>query len=104
MKDLTIEKAYELAVKKWQWIVDNNGSSMGLFEVIPEIEQYVSGCSYCYLYIELDCHGCPLRIPDIRWPGCSCAGNSHQFYIWFNHKTKANAQAVLDLIIKTKPF
>ena len=100
---LTLERAYELAVKKWECIVNNDGN-----EVYPypkNIDALLFNCSYCEMFFnEADCVNCPLNLDgEQRGSWGKCKAHNHPYAIWSDDKTKANAQAVLDLIIKTKP-
>ena len=105
-KKLTLQEAYKYAVIKWQYIVNNDGESYGLRDEYPELINFRAGCSYCELFWDsvTGCKGCPLKARRrvyIREPGCRQP--KHSYNIWDDEPTKANAQAVLDLIIKTRP-
>jgi len=105
---LTIEKAYELSVKKWEIIVKDNGDDTR----IPKMyAQFRADCPYCELFARRDgkdqiCIGCPLDLGNRDLRSLACCEFNHPWNIWFYAKgpTKEHAQAVLDLIIKTKPF
>jgi len=106
MKKLTINKAYELAVKKWQYIVDHDGDKNdSVYDAIPILNKLGGGCSYCQMFVndqpgsKDSCEGCPLNIN-----GVTCIDDLSVFSIWANDSTRETAQDVLDLIIKTKPF
>ena len=66
-KELTLQKAYELAVKKWEYIVGHNGSQNGLSSVFPEMDYFKAECSYCQMFFVNDnmnttCGNCPLLL------------------------------------------
>lgn len=98
--DMTVQEAYGWAVKKWEYIVNNDGNTEGLFHSIPELDSFETGCAYCELFVNrlTNCQGCPLS-----QNGLTCIGNGHPYDDWDANPTKENAQKVLDLIIKTKP-
>jgi hypothetical protein len=106
---MTKEEAKEWAIKKWQYIVDNNGSSMGISKAIPKLEEFINVCSYCELYFYISneifeyCVGCPLIVESENYDyGNSGCGQKNSLYdIWYKDSTKENAQKVLDLIINT---
>ena len=104
---MTIEEAYRLAVKKWEYIVNNDDSNIGMYEAIPVLLIFKNGCSYCELFENLydGCKDCPLSIFKVRYNGVlACDRAKHPYSRWVHHKTRENAQKVLDLIVKTKPF
>jgi len=108
MKELTIERAYELAVKKWQYIVDNNGKEPDEYPYeLKIIKLLLFECSYCEMFFDIEpkCEGCPLKIfeKNPEYYSSNCRNDKHPYEIWTKNETKENAQAVLDLIIKTKP-
>lgn len=47
---MTKKQAKELCIKKWEYIVNNNGSDKGLINEIPELENLACECAYCELY------------------------------------------------------
>ena len=104
--ELTIEKAYELAVKKWEYIVKNDGDNSGQLAEIPELRHYNAQCSYCEMFIKSPvwCKGCPLAILPHEDYEHGCLHKDHPYNKWDMNSTRETAQAVLDLIIKTKPF
>jgi len=77
MKNLTFEKALELSIKKWEYIVEHNGyeddydefdyHTFCLWEDLPELDLLNSNCGLCEYYRENDgvridfCHECPLN-------------------------------------------
>ena len=103
---MTIEEAYRLAVKKWEYIVNNDGSDIGLCEAIPVLKKLPSNCSYCSLFASMmyDCKGCPLQINQNMLQTSGCVRLGHPYNTWFDDKTRENAQKVLDLIVKTNPL
>ena len=98
---MNLEEAKELAIKKWQYIVYNDGLNNGLLSKHPELGEFPSHCSYCELFasLEYSCEGCPIRPTYVSHFELGCCMYHHPFYIWCNSRTKENAQAVLDLII-----
>ena len=92
---LTKKQAKEWCIKKWKHIVEHNGSDEELYYSYPEIQFFVGHCGYCQKYDE-DCLGCPLNLD-----GITCSRDGHPWEIWLHCKTKENAQAVLDLILKS---
>lgn len=106
---LTKKKAKELAIKKWEYIVENDGSDSRLTLFVPEVYNMLWRCPYCELFatnVGQDdneyCFECPIR-PKIfniyKQPGCW--QSDHPFKKWIQNKTKENAQKVLDLIKKS---
>lgn len=94
--EFELKEAYKHAVKKWRLIVENNGDPSGLTD-----EEYK--CKYCTLFDQDLCLGCPLRPrPQTGRLGCNEVG--HPWSIWYRCRDKKTAKAVLDLILKTKPF
>lgn len=103
MKKLTKKEAKEWAIKKWQNIVGNDGRTYELYSKYPELNSMKNGCSYCELYFNRICDGCPIKpkieeYDDINESGC--VQEIHPFYQWDIERTKENAQKVLDLIIE----
>lgn len=108
--ELTKEKAKDLAILKWQHIVDNNGSNIYLTKTYPIFLEFIGLCPYCQLYINseskynLYCKKCPIKISNILYDDIennSCSQKLHPYSIWLKNKTKENAQKVLDLIINS---
>ena len=106
---LTKKKAKELCIKKWEYIVNNDGILDGerLRFAIPEISSLPGKCAYCELYRHTEsvkfyyCFKCPLRpkySKDYDKYNFGCHQQNHSFKIWYNNNTKENAQKVLDLI------
>ena len=92
---LSKKKAKELSLKKWEYIVKNNGLSEGLLDKYPELIYLEANCGFCEKYE--DCPICPLALPGDIY----CSSPSHPFRAWSCNPNKENAQAVLDLILKT---
>lgn len=110
MKTLTINKAYELAVQKWEYIVKNGGEYGDLIKDIPILDTFTAECSYCELFKAYGnnpdrCKGCPLNIDnkELLQGMFACNDPEHPYQQWDRNPTKETAQAVLDLIVKTKP-
>lgn len=98
---MTIHEAYELCVKKWTYIVENNGSDEGTIDKFPELDKMKAECPYCELFnppFDEECAGCPLNINRVI-----CYDEDSTYGRYYDNPTKETAQAVLDLIIKTKP-
>lgn len=92
--ELTKKKAIELSIKKWEWIVENDGSEDFLLDEIPELNDLSANCGLCEKYWKNDafCRKCPINKDH------DCYDKKHLFHIWLYDKTKKNAQKVLDLI------
>ena len=93
---LTRKKAFELSIKKWEWIVENNGKLNGLTQAIPEIVSLAAHCGLCEyndLHEDGFCGNCPIKVN-----GKSCGSSAHPWSIWYDSRTKENAEKVLDLI------
>jgi hypothetical protein len=105
------QERYNYTILKWRYIVNNNGSEDGLIEAYPELLNFNSYCSYCEFFICKGCVGCPLNLLKEKYPvyrmtdmvTCACREVSHPFNVWVYNKNTKNAQAVFNLIIKTKP-
>ena len=90
---MTLKEAKELAIMKWEFIVENDGDLDSIIcEVIPELSGLQNLCSYCELFLAKDCQGCPLAV------GCMCMEIEHPYSVWLHNSTTENAQKVLDLI------
>ena len=98
---LTKKKAIELSIKKWEWIVKEYDKNYSFIENenmmvndVPELlilSKNNRRCGICD-YIK-NCNNCPLAQIDF-----DCGNSESKYDIWCNNETKANAQAVLDLI------
>ncbi len=108
---LDLATAYAHAVQKWEYIRDNGGAYLGITIDMPHLRSYRNCCSYCQMFLNLSaidvgedpCVGCPLNILPFNGDvGCSRKG--HPYLDWFMNSSTKTAQAVLDLIIKTKPI
>jgi len=68
---LTKKQAKELCIKKWTYIVENNGKVSGLTGKCPELSTLNGYCGYCEKYVETSsktlkrCFKCPIR-PKIK--------------------------------------
>lgn len=96
---LTKKQAKELSIKKWEYIVNNNGIPAGLLDKYPELNELICYCGYCEKY-ELEnheCGNCPLFI-KVDGINHNCYADIHPWHKWYNNPTKTNAQKVLDLI------
>lgn len=108
---MELKKAYELALLKWQMIIDNDGETpVDLFNAHEDLSKLKSKsyCSYCALYFDTttNCAGCPIRIRPVcrmDFYCSSCNVNGHPFSLWRTKKDRETAQAVLDFIIEHKP-
>ncbi len=104
----TLQEAYELVLNKWEYIVNNNGSIEGLNDALPELKHLISRCGYCDYFLAKNdnkaaCYNCPLNTKPKIYDDFICCMPNHPWMIWFESKTKENAEAMLDLIKKTNP-
>lgn len=106
---LSKEKAIELSIKKWQWIVDNNGSNnlYKLLRAVPELKDIEEYCGLCHKYLRVmtkpysvSCGKCPIDITKTNRKDhtSGCWQDGHPFMIFEACPTKEYAQKVLDLI------
>ena len=114
MKELTLQQAYELCLKKWEWIKNQGG---GLYDIcllnnaIPELEELLYDCAYCKKFFDhdtykpskKDCMGCPLNLGRSVSYRTGCSQTNHPYNNWLINPNEKTAQAVIDLIKKTKP-
>ena len=109
-KVLTKKHALELSVKKWQYIVENDGDYYydELISKYPELRNLKANCGLCEKYANKlggkynHCFGCPLLIPNDNYDysKMGCCQIQHPFLHYFFYKnTKENAQKVLDMLI-----
>ena len=106
MKALTKKHAIELSILKWEFIVENNGSSFGLIEIYPELKSLMSYCGLCHKYNNKlggkfnSCYGCPLVMinNNYNYNECGCSQREHLYRNWFYDRTKVNAQKLLDFL------
>jgi len=99
-----VQKAYRYAVLKWDYIVQNNGFSDGLYNKHPKLKDFIAGCSYCELFQRNDCFSCPIKIDNRKSIyDCSCNDHEHPFHKWACNKSYETAKEVLNFIIKNKP-
>ena len=95
---MDLKEAFELSRLKWEWIVSNDGDDDGLLDAIPSLRGLMGDCGLCEYNFRVinraGCSTCPINmgLDD------GCVNVDHPFNIWCNDPTKANAQAVLDLI------
>lgn len=102
---MTTKQAYYWVIRKWNYIVKNNGiEDIGLFVKYPKLRDFESSCAYCQLFIYSpgNCKGCPLK-PEKGTGLTGCWESNHPWFNWYRHQTKENAEAVRNLIIKTRP-
>jgi len=91
---LTKKQAKELSVKKWEYIVNNDGRDYGLLKKYPELDNLQSSCGYCEKYL---CDDCPINNGFLS----GCVSKNHPYYKWTKNYTKANAQRMLNLILNS---
>ena len=114
MKEITLQQAYELSLKKWEWIKNQGGGFYDiclLRDVIPEQKDFTYDCAYCEKFLdhdtyrptEKDCYKCPLNLGRDDSHKTGCSQTNHPYNNWLKSPTQKTAQAVLDLIKKTKP-
>jgi len=64
---LTKKQAKDLSIKKWEYIIKNNGDGFGLLIEIPELNKLKYNCGFCEKYIYstggqlIYCRKCPIR-------------------------------------------
>jgi len=101
------KKAFKLSIKKWKYIVRNDGSDDGLLAVYRELKSLEANCGLCEKYIwtsnkKLEfCAKCPIRLRVVdydRLSSIGCYQNKHPFRRWRTNPTKENAKKVLKLI------
>ena len=92
--ELTLELAKELAEKKWQAIVDNEGNDSNIEELVPELVGMKSECAMCEFVIAQSGLGCPTCIYFIT--ACSTSYSN-----WVSNACSVTAQGVLDKIKKS---
>lgn len=107
---MTKKEAKRLSVLKWQYIVDNDGIEYGVHFKVEGLLGLQSNCGLCDKYQDTAskslkyCAKCPIRlkVKDYSSIGnTGCWQDSHPYKIWSYNATKENAQAVLDLILKS---
>lgn len=98
---LTKKKAIELSILKWEWIVENHNDSYNyineMLHDIPELKILSAGNLRCGICDYNHCYDCILAHIDYN-----CGDSMSAYSIWCADTTKANAQAVLDLIKSIK--
>ena len=106
---MTNREAKRLAILKWEYIVECDGSDKLITSDLPELNKLEAQCSYCEMFNNIVyfnrsdkkrmyCKLCPIRRGYI-----TCMNKESIHAKWYLNKTKENAQAVLDLI-KTSKF
>ena len=110
---ITKQEAIKLSLIKWEYIVNNDGSIGGLTDHHPELDNLLGLCGLCEYYEDLailsnisdefslnrktKCSFC-----DLAKLNTSCFDDDSYFQIWNRHRTKENAQDVLNLIKQIK--
>jgi len=89
--ELTLKKAFELSIEKWERIIQDNGQNT--FKDMPQLNSLLNECGMCEYYRQ-DCSECVINCGFDD----GCNNTNHVYLIWSNHSTITNAQAVLDLI------
>jgi hypothetical protein len=107
MKQLSLKKAKSLSKRKWEIIVEQNGSVDGI-EDNPLFEKLAYNCGFCERHkIEsvwsFNCDECEINmnLPKSEFDN-SCTNENHPFKIWSDNQTKENAQKFLDIINSVK--
>lgn len=107
---MTGKEAKELAIKKWEIVIEHNGSDWNLHRELPrEIQNFKNECSYCELFMAFYngrniCNkNCPLFIKNSDWDetrfiGVGCRAKNHPYHIWCEDESKENAIRILELI------
>lgn len=89
---ITLDEAKDLSEKKWQYIVDNNGSSESLFRSLPEFVRYRNYCSMCEYSVQEN-NG------DVMCDSCLYTNICDDLYgKWVSNRTKETALVVLEAI------
>ena len=101
---MTNREAKKWAIKKWTWIVkhgeeyDFGGIVSEAIKAIPELRDFMFGCSYCQIYYtNHECIGCPIA----KKTGKTCLYPDSAHSVWSREPTKANAQKMLAMVRKT---
>jgi hypothetical protein len=102
--ELTRKQAFELSIEKWRMIVKNGGKEPDSY---PEkIIILFARCGLCEKYLKINfgcnCGNCPIQPTRKGYKKgikIGCRYMTHPFHVWELNHTKANAQAVLDLIL-----
>ncbi len=98
---LTKKEAKRLSILKWEFIIANGGS-YEKDELPTELLNIRSYCGFCEKYNKPKANGtygcgkCPLIVDAY-----TCFDTGHPFSVWDYEQTVENAQAMLDLILKT---
>ena len=92
--ETTKKEAKRLSILKWEFIIANGGDYEP--EELPEeLQGLVAQCGYCDKYEY--CKDCPLYLRGTK----DCGDDDHPWRTWHCNQTVENAQAMLDLILKT---
>ena len=92
MRKLTLKKAKELSIKKWERIVSQNGSNDGI-DIHPDFKNLKHNCGLCQRYIP-DLNDTCVKCPLTKDGGSCC----EEFFKWNGSPSKKTAQAVLNHI------
>lgn len=96
---LSKEDTKELSLQKWEYIVGNDGSDHGLLYAVPDLKHMRNECSYCEVFRDNECEGCPVNVGrDSKFSGCG--QKFHPFMIWHNDRNRQNAELMFNLIKK----
>ena len=94
---LSRKQAFELSIKKWECIVENDGDERIVLKKYPRFKDYKGDCPLCELYSDNACKECPIK-PKRITSRFGCSNKTHPWSIWFDNSNSKNAQKVLDLI------
>lgn len=84
----TLEEAFDKSIEAW-----------GLRAKGSELDCSLQrACGLCNLFLDGDCFECPVK----EETGLSGCDNNKYFIDWYDHRTKANAKAEQDWLIKLK--
>lgn len=72
------------ALRKWRWIVWNNGYEIGIEEELFFVKYFNAGCSYCEVH-GLFCKSCPISIIHD-----SCFSLDSVYHFWEQSKDEIN--------------
>ena len=83
---MKLERTYLSAILKWELIVDlwNYRHSYmmnmtAILKLLPQLKNYPSYCSFCYVWHNPQCHNCPL---GLEW-GHDCREIDSLYDRWF---------------------
>lgn len=108
MRKMSLKKAKELSQMKWEIIVKQNGSDVGI-EDNPLFENLVNKCGFCERHKRAfdtpDCLNCEISM-GLESSGdsfsVSCWNRKHPFSDWGDSGKIEDAQRVLDLVNSVK--